>query len=185
MGYSSILCMQAGMTFEPKDMEMAAAALQDALATCQRCALTVCLMFYCTYGHSVTLFLTSCPMFQVQTKGYFCWSHLQHGLQTGPTADDRRSLHYHQLPDLFPIYFLFDLFCCFLCIFIILNLTFASHRRDTCWTVLCRGSTPKSRINFFRGTILHISLLSILFELFLRFPHVTYFGFKNVQCTVN
>ncbi|XP_041955979.1 tetratricopeptide repeat protein 39B-like isoform X2 [Alosa sapidissima] len=36
MGYSSILAMQAGMTFEPKDMEMAVAALQDALVTCQR-----------------------------------------------------------------------------------------------------------------------------------------------------
>lgn len=36
MGYSSILSMQAGMTFEPKDMEMAVTALQEALVTCQR-----------------------------------------------------------------------------------------------------------------------------------------------------
>ncbi|XP_062386667.1 tetratricopeptide repeat protein 39B-like [Sardina pilchardus] len=36
MGYSSILAMQAGMTFEPKDMEKAVEALQEALVTCQR-----------------------------------------------------------------------------------------------------------------------------------------------------
>ncbi|XP_012687139.2 tetratricopeptide repeat protein 39B-like isoform X2 [Clupea harengus] len=36
MGYSSILTMQAGMTFDPKDMETALTALQEALVTCQR-----------------------------------------------------------------------------------------------------------------------------------------------------
>ncbi|XP_017579274.1 tetratricopeptide repeat protein 39B-like isoform X1 [Pygocentrus nattereri] len=36
MGYSSILAMQAGMTFDPKDMQSAIVALRDALNTCQR-----------------------------------------------------------------------------------------------------------------------------------------------------
>ncbi|CAL9700036.1 unnamed protein product [Knipowitschia caucasica] len=36
MGYSSILVMQAGMTFEPKDMDAAMTSLRDALQTCQR-----------------------------------------------------------------------------------------------------------------------------------------------------
>ncbi|KAJ0050753.1 hypothetical protein NL108_005889, partial [Boleophthalmus pectinirostris] len=36
MGYSSILVMQAGMTFDPKDMDAAMTALRDALQTCQR-----------------------------------------------------------------------------------------------------------------------------------------------------
>ncbi|XP_029286927.1 tetratricopeptide repeat protein 39B [Cottoperca gobio] len=36
MGYSSILVMQAGMTFDPKDMEAAMESLRDSLHTCQR-----------------------------------------------------------------------------------------------------------------------------------------------------
>ncbi|XP_077460975.1 tetratricopeptide repeat protein 39B-like [Stigmatopora argus] len=36
MGYSSILVMQAGMTFDPKDMNAAMEALNDALLLCQR-----------------------------------------------------------------------------------------------------------------------------------------------------
>lgn len=36
MGYSSILVMQAGMTFDPKDMDAAMASLGEALQTCQR-----------------------------------------------------------------------------------------------------------------------------------------------------
>ncbi|XP_030644139.1 tetratricopeptide repeat protein 39B-like [Chanos chanos] len=36
MGYSSILLMQAGMTFEPKDIETATVALKEALDTCQK-----------------------------------------------------------------------------------------------------------------------------------------------------
>lgn len=36
MGYSSILVMQAGMTFDPKDMDAAMASLGDALQTCQK-----------------------------------------------------------------------------------------------------------------------------------------------------
>ncbi|KAL2098267.1 hypothetical protein ACEWY4_007474 [Coilia grayii] len=36
MGYSSIMTMQAGMTFAPKDLETATAALEEALVTCQR-----------------------------------------------------------------------------------------------------------------------------------------------------
>ncbi|XP_060914063.1 tetratricopeptide repeat protein 39B-like [Labrus mixtus] len=35
MGYSSILVMQAGMTFEPKDMDAAMTSLREALQTCQ------------------------------------------------------------------------------------------------------------------------------------------------------
>lgn len=36
MGYSSILVMQAGMTFDPKDMDAAMASLGEALQTCQK-----------------------------------------------------------------------------------------------------------------------------------------------------
>ncbi|XP_067106489.1 tetratricopeptide repeat protein 39B-like [Osmerus mordax] len=36
MGYSSILVMQAGMTFDPSDMELALVALKEALRTCQK-----------------------------------------------------------------------------------------------------------------------------------------------------
>ncbi|KAI4903746.1 hypothetical protein NFI96_023328 [Prochilodus magdalenae] len=36
MGYSSILVMQAGMTFDPRDMQSAILALKDALNTCQK-----------------------------------------------------------------------------------------------------------------------------------------------------
>ncbi|XP_072534701.1 tetratricopeptide repeat protein 39B-like isoform X2 [Salminus brasiliensis] len=36
MGYSSILVMQAGMTFDPKDMKTAVVALKHALRTCQK-----------------------------------------------------------------------------------------------------------------------------------------------------
>ncbi|XP_046900771.1 tetratricopeptide repeat protein 39B-like [Hypomesus transpacificus] len=36
MGYSSILVMQAGMTFDPSDMELAMVALKEALRTCQK-----------------------------------------------------------------------------------------------------------------------------------------------------
>ncbi|KAL7889636.1 hypothetical protein AOLI_G00018940 [Acnodon oligacanthus] len=36
MGYSSILVMQAGMTFDPKDMQSAIVALRDALNICQK-----------------------------------------------------------------------------------------------------------------------------------------------------
>ncbi|KAM6972060.1 tetratricopeptide repeat protein 39B-like [Aplochiton taeniatus] len=36
MGYSSILVMQAGMTFDTKDMDTAMASLREALQTCQR-----------------------------------------------------------------------------------------------------------------------------------------------------
>ncbi|XP_070839804.1 tetratricopeptide repeat protein 39B-like [Chaetodon trifascialis] len=36
MGYSSILVMQAGMTFEPKDMDAAMTSLSESLLTCQR-----------------------------------------------------------------------------------------------------------------------------------------------------
>ncbi|XP_034393894.1 tetratricopeptide repeat protein 39B-like [Cyclopterus lumpus] len=36
MGYSSILVMQAGMTFEPKDMDAAMASLGESLQTCQK-----------------------------------------------------------------------------------------------------------------------------------------------------
>ncbi|XP_049576656.1 tetratricopeptide repeat protein 39B-like [Syngnathus scovelli] len=36
MGYSSMLVMQAGMTFDPKDMNAAMESLSDALLTCQR-----------------------------------------------------------------------------------------------------------------------------------------------------
>ncbi|XP_034543814.1 tetratricopeptide repeat protein 39B-like [Notolabrus celidotus] len=35
MGYSSILVMQAGMTFEPKDMDAAMTSLRESLETCQ------------------------------------------------------------------------------------------------------------------------------------------------------
>ncbi|XP_053195992.1 tetratricopeptide repeat protein 39B-like [Scomber japonicus] len=36
MGYSSILVMQAGMTFDPKDMDAAMTSLRESLLTCQR-----------------------------------------------------------------------------------------------------------------------------------------------------
>nr|XP_057921547.1 tetratricopeptide repeat protein 39B-like isoform X2 [Doryrhamphus excisus]XP_057921548.1 tetratricopeptide repeat protein 39B-like isoform X2 [Doryrhamphus excisus] len=36
MGYSSILVMQAGMTFDPKDMDSAMESLSESLLTCQR-----------------------------------------------------------------------------------------------------------------------------------------------------
>ncbi|XP_066534833.1 tetratricopeptide repeat protein 39B-like isoform X2 [Hoplias malabaricus] len=36
LGYSSMLVMQAGMTFDPKDMQRATEALKDALSTCQK-----------------------------------------------------------------------------------------------------------------------------------------------------
>lgn len=36
MGYSSILVMQAAMTFDPKDMDAAMRSLRDSLQTCQR-----------------------------------------------------------------------------------------------------------------------------------------------------
>ncbi|XP_034086117.1 tetratricopeptide repeat protein 39B [Gymnodraco acuticeps] len=36
MGYTSILVMQAGMTFDPKDMDNAMASLRESLATCQK-----------------------------------------------------------------------------------------------------------------------------------------------------
>ncbi|XP_063061504.1 tetratricopeptide repeat protein 39B-like isoform X2 [Engraulis encrasicolus] len=36
MGYSSIMTMQAGMTFAPKDIETAIDALEEAIVTCQR-----------------------------------------------------------------------------------------------------------------------------------------------------
>ncbi|XP_012724324.2 tetratricopeptide repeat protein 39B [Fundulus heteroclitus] len=36
MGYSSILLMQAAMTFDPKDMDVAMTSLKEALHTCQR-----------------------------------------------------------------------------------------------------------------------------------------------------
>lgn len=36
MGYSSILVMQAAMTFEPKDMDLAMASLRESLETCQK-----------------------------------------------------------------------------------------------------------------------------------------------------
>ncbi|XP_070683819.1 tetratricopeptide repeat protein 39B-like [Pempheris klunzingeri] len=36
MGYSSILVMQAGMTFEPKDMDAAMTSLRESLLTCER-----------------------------------------------------------------------------------------------------------------------------------------------------
>ncbi|CAK6958564.1 tetratricopeptide repeat protein 39B-like [Scomber scombrus] len=36
MGYSSILVMQAGMTFDPKDMDAAMTSLRESLQTCQR-----------------------------------------------------------------------------------------------------------------------------------------------------
>ncbi|KAM7394376.1 hypothetical protein PAMP_021183 [Pampus punctatissimus] len=36
MGYSSILVMQAGMTFDPKDMNAAMTSLRESLQTCQR-----------------------------------------------------------------------------------------------------------------------------------------------------
>lgn len=36
MGYSSILVMQAGMTFDPKDMDAAMRSLRDSLQTCQK-----------------------------------------------------------------------------------------------------------------------------------------------------
>ncbi|XP_028272897.1 tetratricopeptide repeat protein 39B-like [Parambassis ranga] len=36
MGYSSILVMQAGMTFEPKDMDVAMSSLRESLLTCQK-----------------------------------------------------------------------------------------------------------------------------------------------------
>ncbi|XP_008315392.1 tetratricopeptide repeat protein 39B [Cynoglossus semilaevis] len=35
MGYSSILVMQAGMTFDPKDMDLAMTSLRESLQTCQ------------------------------------------------------------------------------------------------------------------------------------------------------
>lgn len=37
VGYSSILVMQAGMTFEQKDINAAMASLGESLETCQRC----------------------------------------------------------------------------------------------------------------------------------------------------
>uniref|UniRef100_A0A671WRR6 Tetratricopeptide repeat domain 39B n=1 Tax=Sparus aurata TaxID=8175 RepID=A0A671WRR6_SPAAU len=36
MGYSSILVMQAGMTFDPKDMDAAMTSLRESLQTCER-----------------------------------------------------------------------------------------------------------------------------------------------------
>ena len=36
MGYSSMLVMQAGMTFDPKDVEAAMTSLRESLQTCQR-----------------------------------------------------------------------------------------------------------------------------------------------------
>ena len=36
MGYSSMLVMQAGMTFDPKDVEAAMTSLRESLETCQR-----------------------------------------------------------------------------------------------------------------------------------------------------
>lgn len=39
MSYSSILVMQAAMTFAPKDMDAAMASLRESLQTCQRYAL--------------------------------------------------------------------------------------------------------------------------------------------------
>lgn len=41
MGYSSILVMQAGMTFDPKDMDAAMTSLGESLQTCQRSFLFV------------------------------------------------------------------------------------------------------------------------------------------------
>lgn len=35
VGYSSMLVMQAGMTFEPNDVEKATTALKESLQTCQ------------------------------------------------------------------------------------------------------------------------------------------------------
>lgn len=37
LGYSSILAMQATMTFEHKDIQTGMATIKDALQTCQRC----------------------------------------------------------------------------------------------------------------------------------------------------
>lgn len=39
MGYSSILVMQAGMTFEEKDMEAAMTSLRESLQTCEKSVL--------------------------------------------------------------------------------------------------------------------------------------------------
>lgn len=37
VGYSSILVMQAGMTFETKDIDAAMTSLKESQETCQRC----------------------------------------------------------------------------------------------------------------------------------------------------
>ena len=42
MGYSSMLVMQAGMTFDPKDVDAAMTSLRESLQTCQR---------WCTFCH--------------------------------------------------------------------------------------------------------------------------------------
>lgn len=36
LGYSSILVMQAGMTFENKDIQVAMTAIKESLQTCQK-----------------------------------------------------------------------------------------------------------------------------------------------------
>lgn len=62
MGYSSILVMQAAMTFEPKDIDTAMTSLRESLQTCQRfhiflekkksvlflmsCSVTVCCVLF-------------------------------------------------------------------------------------------------------------------------------------------
>ena len=52
MGYSSILVMQAGMTFDPSDMELAMVALKEALRTCQKYNSTTMKLFRGREGES-------------------------------------------------------------------------------------------------------------------------------------
>lgn len=45
MGYSSILVMQAAMTFDPKDIDAAMRSLKEALETCQKYVLIIRMTF--------------------------------------------------------------------------------------------------------------------------------------------
>ena len=47
MGYSSMLVMQAGMTFDPKDVDAAMTSLRESLRTCQRYCTLLSLAIYC------------------------------------------------------------------------------------------------------------------------------------------
>lgn len=156
MGYSSILTMQAGMTFDPKDMETALTALQEALVTCQRCSqvlrawMSHVIIF--VYGHSMTWVLSPpCLRFRRKVTFVEVLSNMVYRRDPGQMTEG-------------PLHCLFvcgHSLLLFLCSpFVILNLTFIPCRGDACWTVLCWCSIPKSCIKLFRGTVPQTYLLS-------------------------